>query len=309
MATPGYSSIPQQTLAEVTKGVVQETPCFADLICRRRTDVKTLAGVAPFLTSDATTARGLNRDLAPGADARAERGAFGSVNYNCLRQTGLSEIFDESQISASAYDLDLIAHWLEQAVKDAGVSTDLKLADVLASTTLNAEYDVTTDGNGEWDDLTNGTPAEDIVNAADQVPIYDLAVIGRGAANALRNSPAFQGRFLNYTGGGSLTLDELRGQVASLLGIPQDAVWILQDAVYNGAALGQPFAPAYIFGDGMWIGRRDDLQLFDPQAEENHRSEQERQARAATSLVAYHRYVDIIRHVQANGVTLTNILT
>lgn len=309
MATPNYASIPQQTLSMATKGVVQETPCFADLICRRRTDIGTLSGKAPFLASDFTVSRGLNRDLAPGADARAERSSFSTVDYNCLRQTGFAEIFDESQISAQAYSLDLVSHWVAQAVKDAGVATDLKFADVLSSTTLNQEFDVTTDGNGEWDDLVNGTPYEDIIEAADLVPSPDLAIIGRRAANALRNSPNMQGRYVNYSGGGSINLDELKGAVASALGIEAANVWILQDAVYNSAALGQDYVTDYIFGDGMWIGRKDDLQLFDPAAPENHRSEVDRESRAATTLIAYHRYVDITRHVVENGVTITNILS
>lgn len=308
MATPNYGLIPQQTLDRATMGVVQDEISFADQICRVRTDIETLKGEAPFLTSQATVRRRENRNLQPGVNATPAQGGFGTVSYNCLRQTGFSEIYDESQISAAAYDIDLVSHWVAEAIKQTNTNADAILEEVLESTTLNLEFDCAVDGNGEWDDFANGTPLDDIDAAATEVPDFDCVVAGRGAISALRGNPQLQGRFSNYTGGAFATMDELRAGLAAHLGIDEDKVFLLQRAFYNEEAQGQGYTTAYTFNDGFWLGKQDDLQLFDPQSDENRKSEIERVASGAKYQIAHHRYVDIVRHVQENGIYFSNVL-
>jgi hypothetical protein len=311
MATPNYGSIPQQVLNEITLGIVQDTAGLADRVCRIRRDIETLKGEAPFLSSEATTRRRENRDLSPGARAKPANGGFGSVPYNCLRQTGLAEIYDESQISAAAYNLDLIAHWVQEAVKQTYTNTDAKLEEVLSSTTQNLEYDVTSDGSGSWLDLTNGAPLTDIINAARLVPGRDLVICGYDALIAIQNHPQSQGRLSGYESGTVSFINEAQVLIANAARVRPEQVilFVDEDAIFNEEAAGQGFSTEYVFTDGFWIGKRDDLQLFDPQHPENRKSEMDRTIEGAVTTLAHHRYVDIIRHVQQNAVTLTEILS
>ena len=310
MATPNYGTIPQGTLDEATLGVVQGEQAIADRVCRIRTDIKTLKGTAPFLTSQATVRSRENVDLAPGVDAIPASGGFGEVSYNCLRQTGFNIITDESEISASAYNIDLVAHWIEEAVKQANTNTDAKLEEVLSSTTLNLTWDVTDDGSGAWTDKTNGAPLTDITEAAKRVPNLDTAIIGREAIIAFQNSPQAQGRLSGYTNGTVAFVGEVRNLIASALNINPDQVFLLdgEDAIFNENGQGQDFSTGYVFSDGMWIGKKADLQLFDPNNPNNRKSEQGRRERGAATEIVHHRYVDIIRHVRENGLYFENIL-
>ena len=308
MATPNFGLIPQQTLREATLGVVQKTEGVADRVCRIRRDIETLKGTAPFLTSEATVRRRENRRLAPGTRAKPASGGFGDVPYDCRRETGFSEIYDESQISAAAYNIDLVAHWVTEAVKQGYTNVDALLEEVLLSTTANLEWDVTTNGAGSWLDLTNGLPLTDILEAAKLVPGRDTVIMGYHALIALQNHPQSQGRLSGYASGTVSFLNEARSLVANAAMVSPENVHLLIDDIYNDEAEGQGYSTEYVFGEGVWIGKKDDLQLFDPQNQENRKSEMSRVPEGALYQIAHHRYADIVRHVRENGVTLSNVL-
>lgn len=309
MATPNYGLIPRTTLDQITRGLVANENALADMICQRR-EVQNLKGSLPFTNSQSTVRSRENVDLAPGAAAKPALGGFGAVDYNCLRQTGFSVVFDESDISADAFGMDLISDWIVEAVKQANTNTDAKLEGVLSSTTFNLEWDVSSgnDGTGSWDDLTNATPLSDIEKAGKLVPGANIAIVGQNALSLLQNHPQTQGRVAGYGGGALSTANEIQAHIAGILRIPEESVYLLigEDAVYNTETSGK-FEKGFVFNNGFFIGKRQDLQLIDPTSDKNRFTEVERDAKAATSLIAHHRYVDILRVVKENGITLTNI--
>lgn len=305
MATPDLGSIPKETLREVTPGIEQPEDSIADAICQRRTDVTALKGTAPFQAHEMTMRRGLNRDLAPGQEPKSERGGMGEVEYHAKRQVGKAEIYDESEIQAAAFNLDIVEAWTKEARKDANTAVDLKFADVLASATLNQEFDVTNAGNGAWTDQANATPLQDMVDMSDLVPHADTAVVGRGVVSALRKHPETMGEVINYTGGGVMGPDHIRAAIAKIFDISEDRVWLLTDRLFNDAALGEDYKLGFVASDVFWVGAGYDLQLFDPNHERNRESEVGRVLATKTEL-AYKRFVDIKRVHEENAITATN---
>lgn len=307
MATVDVGLIPQQTLREATLGVVQKMEGVADRVCRIRTDIETLKGNAPFLSSQATTRR-RKGGLKPTERAIPMSGNFGTVAYECDRFTGFAELPDEAQISASAYNIDLVAHWVEEAIKQGYTDVDAELEAVLQSTVLNLEWDVTTDGAGAWTDLTNGLPLTDILEAAKRVPGRNSVIVGYQALVALQNNPQSQGRLSGFASGTVAFLEEARNLIASAAMVNPANVHLLVDDFYNENAEGQGFSTEYVFGNGVWVGKQEDLQLFDPNTDENRKSEIGRVQEGALYQIAHHRYADIVRHVRDNGITLTGII-
>lgn len=307
MATVDVGLIPQQTLREATLGVVQKMEGVADRVCRIRTDITTLEGKAPFLSSLATTRR-RKGGLKPTERANPMSGNFGAVSYACERFTGFAELPDEAQIDAAAYNIDLVAHWVEEAIKQGYTDVDAVLESILESTTLNLEWDVANDGAGAWTDLTNGQPLTDILEASKLVPGRNMVIMGYHALIALQNSPQSQGRLSGYSGGTVAFLEEARNLIASSAMVNPSDVHLLVDDFYNEASEGQGFSTEYVFGNGCWIGKKEDLQLFDPQTDENRKSEIGRVQEGALYQIAHHRYADVVRHVRENGITLTGII-
>ena len=306
MATVNSGSIPQESLDEVTPGIEQPLSAWADEICTRRTDVTSIKGSAPTFSNEMTTSRGLNKDLAPGETARASRGDMGEVEFHCLRQSGLSEIYDESDIAASRFDISLIEHYFGQAEQDAATATDKKLQEVLESTSLNLEFDATSDGNGAWTDTTNGTPAQDMVDMSDLVPHATKVVVGRNVVSALRKHPETMGEIINYSGGGVMTPDHIQTIIASIFDVDVDDVHMLTRSTFNDSEFGDDYELGFLFGDVFWAGAGYDLQLFDPDHQKNRYSYSQRVEAAAKEQVGFHRYVDIKRLIRENGVTCSN---
>ena len=309
MATPNYGSIPQESLNEVTPGVQQPLGARADEICVRRTDVTSTKGTAPFLTSQATTSRGNNRDLAPGETAKARRGGMGEVEFKCLRQVGLAEIYDESDIAAQRFDIDMIEHWQQQAQLEADTATDHKFADVLLSTTDNLEFDATDDGNGEWDDPDTGTPEQDMVDMSELVPHCDTVIAGRKTVSALRKSPDLAGEIHMYSSEGVITADAVRGRIAEIFDIAVERVFLLTDWLYNAADGADEYEQGFIGEDVFWAGAGYDLQLFDPNHPKNRHSWSQRVDDSGKEQVGFQRFVDIKRQIRENAVTASNILS
>ncbi|TQE99383.1 MAG: hypothetical protein FKY71_08925 [Spiribacter salinus] len=302
------TAIPQATLREVTPGIEQPEDAIADALCQRRTDATKLEGDLPFLTNEMTIRRGLNRDLEPGEEIKAGRGDFGTISFSAKKQAGRFDLYYEKQVDASYFEVDLVAHWVGEARKDANTATDLKFADVLRSTTLNLEWDADTDGNGEWDDLANGTPQQDMVDISDQVPHANMAIIGRGVASALRKQIAFHGQDFYFDSGGVVTLNSVRRQVGDIFTIDPERVHVLDERTFNQAALGEDYDLGFIGNDVFWVGTDYDLQMVDPDHEKNRYAEQDHVA-GIGDIITYIRFVDICRNVVENGLTVSNALT
>lgn len=309
MATPNSGSIPQESLDQVTPGIEQPLDSRADELCVRRTDVESTSGTAPFLSPQMTTSRGENRDLAKGETVQPSRSGMGEVEYECLRQAGASEIYDESDIASQRFDLDLIDHYSQQAQQDANTATDRKFADVLRSTTDNLEFDATTDGNGAWDDPANSTPEQDLVDVSELVPHANMAIAGQKIVSALRKSPDLAPDTHMYESEGVITADSVRARVAAVLDIDPSNVYLMTDWTRNISATKDGYELGFIGEDVMWVGTDYDLQLFDPNHSKNRYSWSERVNSDAKEQVGFQRYVDIVRHIQENAVTVTNAIS
>lgn len=302
-------TIPQQTLQIVTEGIVASEVAFADSACRKRTDVKTLSGTAPFLSSTATVRRDENRDMAPRSEAKPGDGGMGSVKYNCLAQVGFFELSNEDIINMDAYNINAVTHYVTEARKAANLNVDLKLEGVLESTSLNLEFDVTADGNGAWDDYQNSTPYQDIKAQARKIPGFDTVILGGLTLDILSAHPDTVARLSNYSGGFA---DENEVQIVlrRLLGGSAPNLRILVfDTFYNVEKEGLGFETGFCFEGGFWLGHGQDLQLFDPVNPLNNRTYNEVVNRNRTLEIGHDRYVDIVRHQQLTAATFTNIIT
>ena len=309
MATPNTGSIPQESLNEVTPGLEQPMGSIADELCVRRTDVQSTSGTAPFLSTEMTTSKGLNKDLAPGETAHPDRAEMGEIEYECKRQVGMSEIYDETDIAAQRFDIELIDHFSSQAQQDADTATDRKFEDVITSTTDNLEFDATVDGNGAWDDTSNGTPVQDMVDMSDKVPHSTMVIVGRSITSALKKHPEVGGEVFHYSGGGVVTTSHLEGLIAEQFDIEPSDVHLLTDRTYDSAGRGQDFELDFIADTAFWVGAGYDLQMFDPDHPKNRRSWSDRVNAAGKEQVGFQRMVDIKRHIQENAITGTNLLS
>lgn len=308
--TVDLGSIPASTLRRVTMGIVAEETSLTDELCTPR-EVENLKGTAPNVGSEMTVPRGNNRGLAPGVAGESQRGSMGSVSYETLAYQGLADINDETEIKASAFDVNLIAHYIRESIKDANKALDRDLGVVLASTSLNEEFDVINDddaGGIAWTTLADSTPLDDISYASALAPMYDKAVVGYDVAMALRGHPQVQGRISNYSGGTRADVGELQSLLAKVLELEESDVVILNrlKGIFNSSASG--FEIGRIFSTGLWIGNTADLQAFNPTHEKNRLTEQDRDIKGRLTQIAHNRYCEIKRQIVENGVTLTGTL-
>lgn len=300
-------TIPQQTLQIVTEGIVASEVCFADTVCLPRKDVKTLSGKAPYMSSTATVRRDENRDLAPRSEGKPGDGGMGSVDYDCLAQMGFFELAHEDIINMDAYNIDAVSRYVTEARKAANLNVDIKLADVLKSTSLNLEFDATSDGGGAWDDYQNSTPYQDIKAQFRKIPGCDTVIIGNRVLDTLAFHPDTVAR-LSYFQGGFGDDTEVQAVIRHLLNRPGLRV-LTFDTFYNVKKEGLGYETEYCFDDGIWIGIGGDLQLFNPNNPLNNVSFSKNVERKRCVEIGHTRYVDIKRHQKITAATFTNILT
>lgn len=301
MSSVDGNTIPQQTLNIATRGIVASEICFADTACRIRNDVTTLSGEAPILSSTSTVRRDENRDLAPGAESKPLDFSMGKVKYNCLAQPGHFFIPDEHAHNLKAYGIEATAELIREARKQSNLSVDLKLEDALYSIALNTVFDVTTEGNGSWDDGgISSTPYSDIEEAAANSPDSNLIIFGRKVRAALSRHPDTLARLSNYNGGFA-SAGEVETVLQRLLDNPDLRV-LYFNTFYNTSPEGLGFTPGYCFENGFWLGHQDGLQLFDPKGDINNRSENERIISRRGVVGTHTRYVDLVRPHKETGI-------
>lgn len=306
------STIPDAVIEEVTMGLLTEEQALADEIC---TIIQTpsLAGVLPNLGSAATLGRLENSDLQPLVEAEPHGGSAGSTAYDCLAQVGYALISDEERAQFQAFGLDFLANRIRQARANANLQVDNALATVLASTSLNAEFDTTSDGSGEWDDATNGTPLEDIVEIIDDfAPGADTIVYGPETRRILIRHPDLVAEFSNFSGG-QLDADGLRNLLSRKTGIPVDNIYEFKK-LYNAGPKNGTVSTAYLFDEGFWVGHKRDLICVDPtnpvgQPAFNNLTEVERVVRRRAHEIQHTRYVDFLRPTTSLGCTVSLVAT
>jgi hypothetical protein len=301
-------SIPNILVAEIMQQLITSEPAQADTICTRRTDRSTLAGSIPVLQSITTLARAEDVGVGPFAEVADHGGSMTTAAYNCLARVGKSLISDEEINDMGALGQDAIALHLGICRAVANFKTDFALATALTSGSLNGTFNCNSDGAGEWDDKTNGTPLEDLLKASRTfAPDADTLVIGRRVAEALMSQPDIKAESSMFSAG-QLDYNSLEAYLRRK--IPNIRFIHILDKLYNTNALGQTPAVSRLFEINAWLGYKRDLILVEPAgAPIQNKVEQERQVSKRATLLQYERYNDVLRPSASLGVRFTNVIT
>lgn len=307
------SSITPQVLRTITMGQRTAELAAADTICRKITDKDKLQGSLDSMDLDSGLARDEDRDLTPGARCEPHGGGFDNTTYHAKAQVGSAQIFDEGRNDSAAEGLDIITDRVRFARAVANAKVDMKLFDVLSNTggTFNVTFNAASgnDGNGAWDDYTNGTPLRDLLKARlNFAPGADSLIYTPSIFQALQSHPELLAEVSNYSDG-QLDFDALNGLLARKLGISASNIFYVEK-LYNTAKRGQTPTFGYVGNGTVWMGYRSDLIMVDPQAAPiNDISELERDVPTRSHYIQHTRYIDIIRPTLQMGVTFTNVLT
>lgn len=300
-------TIPQLTVQEIMYGLMTSEVALADSICTTYTRGSTLNGKVPVMTSASTLARAENIGLPPLAENVALGGAMTTADYNCLARVGDALVSDEEVNDMGALGADAASFALTSCRRQANFKTDYVLAQTLESTTLNEEFDCNVDGNGEWNDYTNGTPLADLLLAADEfAPDADTFVIGRRVHDILLAHPDIKAQIVMINNG-QLDYNGLFAYLRTK--IPNLQNFHVLDKLYNTAARGQTVAPGRLFSEKAWLGHKADLLLVEPNgAAIQNRVTQQRAPNNRALHVQYVRYNAILRPTKSLGVTFTNVI-
>lgn len=301
-------TIPQLTVQEIMFGLQTEEVAQADTICTPFRRGTTLSGKVPVMSSKSTLVRAENIGLPPLAENVAQGGSMTTADYTCLARTGDALVSDEEINDMGALGADAAAFHLTQCRRQANFKTDYVLAQTLESTVLNEEFDCNTDGNGEWDDYTNGTPLADILLAADEfAPDADTFVIGRRTHDILLGHPDIKAQIVMIAAG-QLNYDGLFAYLRTK--IPNLQYFHVLDKLYDAATRNGAASPTRIFREKAWLGHKRDLLLVEPSgAPIQNQVTQNRSAAHRALRIQYVRYNTILRPTKALGVTFTNIVT
>lgn len=299
-------SIPEQQLREIAYGLSSEAEAFADLVCNKITERTTLNGSIPTMDSTFSLAQNINGGLTPLAEARPHLGSLGTTSYACLAYVGSSLISDEERNDLAVYGLERISQAAVMARADANLSLDKDLEAALESTSLNTEFDVTSDGNGEWDDYTNGTPIQDMIKAKrTQCPEADTIILGMRAYEALVGHPDIIAETSHFSGG-SLDWNALEAYFRRK--VPGIRQVFTSMKLYDNAAYGATASFDFLFQDNVWMGKQSDLIMVAPaNADVQDKLEIDRVTSRRAHLVQYSRYADIVRPTQAHSSVFTNL--
>lgn len=301
-------SIPNALIMEIMQGLITKELAQADTICTRRTDRTTLQGSIPVLSSITTLARAEDVGVGPFAEVADHGGTMTTASYSCLARVGKSLISDEEVNDMGALGQDAIALHLGICRGIANFKTDYALSEVLKSSSLNGTFNCNSDGGGEWDDKTNGTPLADLLKASRSfAPDGDTLVLGRRAAEALLSHPDVKAES-SYFNAGQIDYGTLEAVLRRK--IPNIRNIYVLDNLYNANALGQAVSVTRLFEINAWLGHKRDLILVDPQgAPIQNKVEQERQVSKRATLLQYERYNAILRPTALLGVRFTNVIT
>lgn len=302
-------TFPDVLIQEMMFGLLTSEVAQADSICTPGPFRTTMSGSVPVLKSISTLARDEEIGLAPLAIAQELGGEMTSAPYTALARVGRSFVSDEERNDMGAYGQDAVALHLRLVRMQANFKTDRALATALASTVLNNEFDCASgqDGNGEWNDYTNGTPLQDLLKAADSfAPDADTLVLGRSVHDALVAHPDIKAQIV-FINAGQI---DYSGLIAILrVKVPNLQNLYVLDKLYNSAGKGQTLSTARLFRNNAWLGHKQDLILVEPAgAPIQNQVDQERDVDHRALKVQYARYNAILRPTKELGVTFTNVI-
>lgn len=302
-----FNSIPDSVLTETTMGLVTDMPAMADRFCTTFSRATTMSGTLPRLTNVTTLVGNRTQGLAPGEQAPTSPGGMASTTFECLAYVGKYVITAEEKAGIKSYGLDILQIHAESARAVANLKLDLDMATVLASTSLNEEYDCNVDGSGEWDDPANGRPFEDMLAAIDtKSPGSDTAILGRKVVRTLINHPDAIAESSNFNAG---QLDESALVALIKRKLPSIRNVYIMDKFYNSAGEGATEVLAYVGDEVCWIGHKSDLILVHPKMDDQDKLVPWRDHDIRSDILQYERYDDIVRPTKAKGCTFSNIFT
>ena len=290
----GSSTIVKGLIEEALEGLRDETLCFTDTLSITR-QVRSIAGVQPIRLS-VDSLRGKSGGFqALGANPHLGHGEMGEILWNLKQVSKKMEIPKQYVVDLEQY-IDVWATYARDLSKDVANDIDAELFTLLSSIVENQEQAA---NNGVWA-LDTSTPVQDIQDAKLKCPSANIAVVGMQTALKLSRHPDLKSRTDYYVSGGSMPMSQLRSTLAEISGLQPNNIYIF-GTYFNDANEGQPVDLAYHAEDLFFLGKRENLILFE-QADSGRVTERPEHNRHD---VAFTRSVDLVRADQLCGVTIT----
>ena len=300
-------TFPRMVVQRLYMSLMSKDYAQADTICRKETGKTTLNGTVYAKSSKSGLARVGNKKLAPLVAARKRHGKLGSRNYNAGACVGSTQLSDETMIDYAALGEDALADHVREVRAEANINVDAVLVDAIEDTAVNEEYDVTTDGDGAWDDYANSKPYKDMQNIVrDVAPGSDTIILGLQMSHILLSHPDTFVETSNFNAG----LADFSGLQSYIKRkVPGIANIYVFEVLYDANEEGEEADPDHLFTNGCWIGHKSDLVLVDPNHPVQAQLDVTRNQDQRCWDVQVARYIDVVRISKELGCTLTGLKT
>lgn len=243
------STLLREIAQEAVDSLRNDVTFFCDQISTvRNTDA--ISGSIPYLAAEDTLGKDLGA-LAIGSDPTPIDMNLSSVNYDCMRYAH-SISLDRSVIQDLDQYTSTVGEVSQTLMEYNAIAADSDLAALMTASGSNGQHAA---ANGAWSSA-GSTPVLDMQEAKRQdAPRADMVVLGITSAYELARHPDIKEMTSNYSGGGAVPFETLRGIVGGFLGINAASVFIWEQ-FYNSAKFGQSATLAYVTGDFCWIGEK-----------------------------------------------------
>lgn len=300
------SGFPEGLVREMLEGIVEEETAFADSVMGRKiTERSAMSGRIPIRGTTGGVGRGENRALAPLEEAKAYAYNVTFAQYNAAAYVGYGLLSDEEKNDAGYFfNEDALGLEMRTARRDANTGLDRDFDTLISSTSLNTEFDVTSNG-GTWSGVSTMAANLRTLREVTSPGATDI-IIGRAAKNIMSDNDDFLATPIggNAYAGGSGEEQLLAEWLKRYCGYTNVHFF---ERLKNTAGIGATAALGYHFDLGVWVGYADDLVMVSPQNDEQNSLEIERVTRKRATEIQFTRYDDMIRPTLLKGATVTNL--
>lgn len=292
----GYnqSTIPESVVAEVFEGLKSEEVSLVQQV-GTSTRVRDIAGVLPIASSLSTLASS-QAGIQEGAIAAENVDGFSSVDYRCLRHTGLDLLLDGVVQSLESFGYDALntaaMNCRAQAASSLDALLNTRCSDATLNETLAAALPYTN---------PSSTPIQDLFAAQRLCGRGDLAIIGGDVAEALSTHPDMTAQSSYFDAGGvglGVIVQQLMGLSPSLQNV------VIGSTLFRTSNPGQAIQLGYQFDGLMWLGHSRNLVFVDA----GESSETDRDVRREATIIRYTHRADIVRTHVETGCVVTGVI-
>ena len=305
MGTFAANSIPAPLMRQVMEGLKKRNAqSFASRVCRM-VPVDAISGSVVVEPSIISLPTAEDEGVAEGTVVTRAGGSLDELVYKTKVFKKTAEIPLGAEIQANAVGYNMLMRRMQFCEDVSNMKLDKHFATVLASTTLNNTWSVTSNGNGQWSDGgVSSTPFDDIRTVIRLVPGADTMILGEAVANELASHPDFIAESSNFAAGTVSTSEVADILVRKIKDLKRVFIF---DAYYNGAAHGEALSLTRLFDKSVWIGYGTELPCMNLTTE-NPRAINEFDGEAECRIVGFSQRKVIKRPHKELGYTLASVV-